>query len=222
VTEKIDLSDGVTLTIFAVLGDYNKHSVVSVLDASGRKTLVTGDAETKAEKRLLAMIGKVDVYVIGRHGSEIPSSQPFLDEISSKYGLISSQGPNKDSYNNPDIRVLQRLTEIGTEMYATYRSGIIVAKFDGNAIILSLPERERITAENYKVILLKSDLRAYLSAQRPDLTVAEMEKVIGRFKNIPSAPLYLGNRETFFLVNEGFTCYAMNPASSLARQLYRF
>ena len=56
----------------------------------------------------------------------------------------------------------------------------------------------------FEEILLKNDLRAYLSAHYPDLTPAETEKVIGRLENIPSSPLYLGNREAFLLVNEGF------------------
>jgi type I restriction enzyme R subunit len=56
----------------------------------------------------------------------------------------------------------------------------------------------------FEEILLKDDLRSYLSAHYPDLTVAETEKVISRLENIPSAPLYQGNRETFLLANEGF------------------
>jgi type I restriction enzyme R subunit len=36
------------------------------------------------------------------------------------------------------------------------------------------------------------------------LTEAETETIIGRLENIPSAPLYQGNREAFPLVNEGF------------------
>lgn len=60
-------------------------------------------------------------------------------------------------------------------------------------------------------ILLKDDLRSYLSAHYPDLTTAETEKVIGRIENIPSAPLYQGNRETFLLVNEGFDLQRDDP-----------
>jgi type I restriction enzyme R subunit len=55
----------------------------------------------------------------------------------------------------------------------------------------------------FEDILLKDDLRAYLSAHYPDLTETETEKIIGRIDNIPSSPLYQGNRETFLLVNEG-------------------
>jgi type I restriction enzyme R subunit len=63
----------------------------------------------------------------------------------------------------------------------------------------------------FEEILLRDDLRSYLSAHYPDLTTAETEKVIGRIENIPSAPLYQGNRETFLLVNEGFDLQRDDP-----------
>lgn len=64
----------------------------------------------------------------------------------------------------------------------------------------------------FEEILLKDDLHSYLSAHYHDLIEAETEKVIGRLENIPSAPLYQGNRETFLLVNEGFDLQRDNPA----------
>jgi len=60
-------------------------------------------------------------------------------------------------------------------------------------------------------ILLKDDLQAYLANHYPDLTAAETKKVISRLENIPSAPLYIGNRETFILVNEGFDLVRDDP-----------
>jgi type I restriction enzyme R subunit len=55
-------------------------------------------------------------------------------------------------------------------------------------------------------ILLEDDLRAYLEKRYRDdnLTESEIQKIINRLKLIPSEPLYDGNRESFWLVNEGF------------------
>lgn len=55
-------------------------------------------------------------------------------------------------------------------------------------------------------ILLEDDLRAYLEKRYRDdnLTESEIQKIINRLKLIPSEPLYDGNREAFWLVNEGF------------------
>ena len=151
--EIITLSEGVTLFIIDTIdGDSNtnNNSVIAVLDANGTKTLITGDAEEKTERLLFGLIGDIDIYVVGHHGSETSSSQPFLDEIRPEYGIISSQGPNVGSYNNPDIEVLKRLDALGTQIYATYRSGTIVATIDGDAVTLSPPAAERITLENYR------------------------------------------------------------------------
>ncbi|GHV55211.1 hypothetical protein FACS1894216_16950 [Synergistales bacterium] len=64
----------------------------------------------------------------------------------------------------------------------------------------------------YGEILIEADLRAFLGTQYHDLTAAETNKVIGRLENIPSAPLYQGNREAFHLVNEGFDLLRDDPS----------
>lgn len=58
----------------------------------------------------------------------------------------------------------------------------------------------------YEDILLTDDLRAYLSDryQSAGLSDAEMKKIINKLSLINSTPLYLGSREAFRLVNEGF------------------
>ena len=56
----------------------------------------------------------------------------------------------------------------------------------------------------YEDILLEDDLIAFLSKQYKDLTENEIAKIISRLQNIPSAPLYVGNRDAFWLINEGF------------------
>jgi beta-lactamase superfamily II metal-dependent hydrolase len=154
-TETIALSEGVTLSIIDTIDDdkhTNNNSVISVLNVGGIKTLITGDAEDQTEQLLSGRIGDVDIYIVGHHGSETSSSQAFLDEIRPEYGIISSQGPNAGSYNNPDIEVLRRLSDLGTVIYTTYRSGTIVATIDAGGISLSTPPNEQITPENYRVM----------------------------------------------------------------------
>lgn len=63
----------------------------------------------------------------------------------------------------------------------------------------------------YEEILLEDDLRAFLSSQYKDLTENETAKIVSRLKNIPSAPLYTGNRDTFWLINEGFDLQRDEP-----------
>lgn len=58
----------------------------------------------------------------------------------------------------------------------------------------------------FEDILLLDDLRAFISSRyaSDNLSENEMQKIINRINLIPSTPLYTGNRETFWLVNEGF------------------
>lgn len=57
----------------------------------------------------------------------------------------------------------------------------------------------------YEDILLTDDLRSYLvSRYNNDLSDVEIQKVINKLRHINSTPLYIGNRESFRLVTEGF------------------
>lgn len=56
----------------------------------------------------------------------------------------------------------------------------------------------------YEDILLLDDLRSYLNSRYQGLSDTEMQKIINKLNLINATPLYLGNREAFRLVNEGF------------------
>lgn len=56
----------------------------------------------------------------------------------------------------------------------------------------------------YDDVLLEDDLRSFLLLKYPDLTITELSTVINKIKYVPTNPLYSGNRQAFFLVNEGF------------------
>lgn len=82
---------------------------------------------------------------------------------------------------------------------------------DLEAAIISLLEAQGYTHvrgegihRKFEDILIEGDLREFLAAHYSDLTPAEVQKVIGLLQNIPSAPLYAGNRDAFLLINEGF------------------
>ena len=55
-------------------------------------------------------------------------------------------------------------------------------------------------------ILLEDDLRSFITIRYSSeaLTENEVQKIINRLKLIPATPLYNGNREAFWLINEGF------------------
>ncbi|MDR3021590.1 MAG: DEAD/DEAH box helicase family protein, partial [Clostridiales bacterium] len=53
-------------------------------------------------------------------------------------------------------------------------------------------------------VILEDDLRLFLARSYDDLTENEIVKIIAKIKSIPHNPLYQGNRDCFWLVNEGF------------------
>ena len=58
----------------------------------------------------------------------------------------------------------------------------------------------------YEDILLMDDLRTFLSARYASagLSKTELQRIINRIAMISATPLYSGNRDTFWLINEGF------------------
>ena len=58
----------------------------------------------------------------------------------------------------------------------------------------------------YEDILLLDDLRQFLFSRYADevLSEVELQKIINRLTLIPANPLYATNKETFWLINEGF------------------
>jgi competence protein ComEC len=126
----------------------NNNSVISLIDVGGVKTLVTGDAEDKIEKKLAGAIGDVDIYIVGHHGSETSNTQTFLEEIRPDVCIISSEGPAKQ-YENPNWYVMERLLAFTPEIYATYRSGNIAVMIDGSVIAVTDDGDSRLTLDNY-------------------------------------------------------------------------
>jgi beta-lactamase superfamily II metal-dependent hydrolase len=77
------------------------------------------------------------------------NSEELLTLIKPTYAIISSVGPNHGSYHNPDISVLERLAAVNAKTFATYISGDITVTFNSDGVILSPPDSEIITVDNY-------------------------------------------------------------------------
>ena len=68
-------------------------------------------------------------------------------------------------------------------------------------------------ARKYEDILLEDDLRAYLCERyaEEELTENEVQKIINNIALISSTPLYTGNKDTFWQINEGFDLVRDDP-----------
>lgn len=116
--------------------DMNNPSVVMMARWGNTKVLFTGDAETKAEERIIERFGnelKCDVLKLGHHGSHSSTWESgLLDYAKPSIGIISCGKDNK--YGHPHTEALDALAEYNVTVYRTDIDGTIVLVSDGTTI----------------------------------------------------------------------------------------
>ncbi|WP_019227482.1 ComEC/Rec2 family competence protein [Sedimentibacter sp. B4] len=120
--------------------ELNEYSAVARLEYDNTSFLFTGDAESVSE---LEMLGggfnlDSDVLKVGHHGGRTSSSIDFLKAVTPEYSIISCGEDN--SYGHPHIETLNRLSDIGSEIYRTDELGTIVAVSNGKDISITSDE----------------------------------------------------------------------------------
>ena len=91
-----------------------------------------GDAGVDKEKDLLDKynLENIDVLKVGHHGSKTSSSKEFINEIKSKYSVISVGKNNR--YGHPNNEVLNNLDN--SKIYRTDHDGSIMFKIKNNRL----------------------------------------------------------------------------------------
>ncbi|MBQ1812348.1 MAG: hypothetical protein II119_00145 [Bacilli bacterium] len=91
-----------------------------------------GDASVTTEKEILNKynIPDIDVLKVGHHGSKTSSSKEFINEINSKYSIISVGKNNR--YGHPNKEVLENLNN--SKIYRTDEDGSIMFKIKNNKL----------------------------------------------------------------------------------------
>ncbi len=120
----------------------NNYSIGVKLVHGDNAFILTGDAETEAEKDILENGISLDANVLkaGHHGSHDASSRAFVDAVSPEYAVISC-GKGND-YGHPHKETLDILQSAGAEIFRTDEQGSIVAASDGKEITWSLNQTE--------------------------------------------------------------------------------
>lgn len=131
------------LKMLGPIGEYSKSdnnnpSVVIMARWGNTKVLLTGDAETKAEERLIEEYGndlKCDVLKVGHHGSHSSTWESgLLDYAQPTYATISCGEGN--SYGHPHTETMEALEEYNVTVYRTDTDGSIVITTDGEEITI--------------------------------------------------------------------------------------
>lgn len=115
----------------------NDHSVVVRLVYKNHAIMLTGDASTLVEQKIVSMYGsniESDILKMGHHGSKTSSSDSFVETVNPNYGIISAGCDN--SYGHPHANVLRILDEHEVQELNTCENGDIVFEFIGEDWVL--------------------------------------------------------------------------------------
>ncbi|MGN1323346.1 MAG: ComEC/Rec2 family competence protein [Bacilli bacterium] len=110
----------------------NDNSNVIYTEFNGYKFMFMGDAGTEKEKDILEKynISNIDVLKVEHHGSKTSSSKGFIDEIDSKYAVISVGKNNRYGHTNKEV--LDNLNN--SKVYRTDKDGSIMFKMKNNKL----------------------------------------------------------------------------------------
>lgn len=171
---KIELTSNSYIQFFNTAGgnDSNEGSLVTLFVNGEDKFLLTGDAGTETENKILSKMQDVDVLKIGHHGSKNSTTQSFLDKVNPEYAVILT---GKNSYGHPHSEVLSKLESANIEIHRSDECGDIIFKSTG----------EGVSTECDKGTYLANDKESREEAERK----AEEERIAAEAKAAEEARL---------------------------------
>ena len=115
-----------------IYNNENDNSNVLYFIVNNYKFLLMGDAGVDREKDILDEynLSDIDVLKVGHHGSKTSSDKEFINEMNSKYGIISVGKNNR--YGHPNKEVLNNLSD--SKIYRTDEDGSILFKIKNNKL----------------------------------------------------------------------------------------
>ncbi|MFH1088573.1 MAG: MBL fold metallo-hydrolase [Patescibacteria group bacterium] len=111
----------------------NANSTVANLIYGQHTILLTADIDADVENDLVALYPglRAEILKVGHHGSKYSSTQAFLQSIHPDVAVISV---GKNSYGHPAPETLQRLMEVGAQIYRTDQDGTIKVILSGQQL----------------------------------------------------------------------------------------
>ena len=132
-SDRVYPSGGGALTVIAPLttvsGANENNRGLSVLKTVGEfDVLITGDMYADMEQRLVQLVDlpRLEVLVVGHHGSRTSTSEELLTATSPRVAIVSAGLDNQHGHPHAEVQV--RLHEFGASIYRTDRSGTITVR----------------------------------------------------------------------------------------------
>ncbi len=114
--------------------NFNESSIGILITNGENRIVIYGDGEKNCENYMLENFNvKADLLIVGHHGSSTSSSEVFLEEVLPDWAVISCGVDNK--YGFPHEEVLERLSNLDSEVFRTDILGTIIFTGDGKKIM---------------------------------------------------------------------------------------
>ncbi len=113
----------------------NDYSLVLKLQYGNFDGLFVGDLEKEGEQEIIGQIADVDYLKVGHHGSAGSSGEDFLAALKPEIAVISAGEGNR--YGHPAPAALERLRNMGADIYSTIERGAVTTVTDGEKITVS-------------------------------------------------------------------------------------
>ncbi|MBQ0099286.1 MAG: MBL fold metallo-hydrolase [Firmicutes bacterium] len=138
----------------------NNYSVCIMFHHGDRNFLFTGDLEEIAEKKLVEknVLGKVELYKAGHHGSKSSSSSYLLSEIKPNICVVDCVADD-DSYGFPHQEFFDRISPYTSRVFvpsvanSIYTQGNEYAMLNGNIVVISDKDSVRVECSNNDTLL---------------------------------------------------------------------
>ena len=108
-------------------GEDNASCVSALCSWQGHSVLITGDLEREQEELLLEReeLPKLDLLVVGHHGSDTSTGARLLAELSPEIAVISV---GRNGYGFPAPEVLDRLADYRCKLFRTDQNGTVTLR----------------------------------------------------------------------------------------------
>lgn len=115
----------------------NNHSCVLLIEAAGKRMLLTGDIEKPVEQMLLQQGTDVraDVLLAAHHGSKTSSSDSFLQAVNA--GVVVVSAGFRNQFHHPAQEVVKRYQQCVIPMFNTAELGAIYIRLSAAGVQIS-------------------------------------------------------------------------------------
>lgn len=114
--------------------DRNDLSMVLLAEYRDFQLLLTGDIGKETERSLVSLecLKEVEILKTAHHGSRHSSTELFLDRVRPMVSLVSCSATNR--YGHPGEETLERLRNVGSQIFITKDDGAIRIWTDGEKV----------------------------------------------------------------------------------------